>query len=87
MGERLQHRVARPVGDDFAAVEHDQAVDQIEHRRLVRGEHEGAALYEFLEVRDERLLGVVIHRTRGLIEQEHRRPKKASDHRALRRQL
>src|SRR5436190_572101 len=70
----LQHIVARAVGDDLALVHQDDALDQLEQRRAVRDEDQGAALQLLLEPLDQSAFGLRVHRAGRLVHDEDRRP-------------
>src|SRR6185369_12959238 len=71
--QRVEHAGLRSVGHDLAAVEHDQAIDQAQHRVAMRDQEQRLARHDLAEAGLERVLGAVVHRTRGLIEHQNRR--------------
>src|SRR3954469_3274928 len=72
-GQPLHHLVARPVGDDSAALDDDDPRHQLQQRRAVGDEDDGAVAKLLLEALDQGHLALRIHRAGRLVEDEDRR--------------
>ena len=68
--QRFHDAVARPVGDDLAAVDHDHARHHRQQRGAVRHQHHRLVVRELADVLRDLRLGGEVHRAGGLVEQQ-----------------
>src|SRR2546427_3844996 len=71
-GQRCQHGIPRPIRNNAALIDHNQAVHQAQQRRAVGDEEERAPVELRSEPRFELLFRALVHGATWLIEQQHR---------------
>src|SRR5260221_2009469 len=59
--QRIQNAGFRAIGDNLAAIENDQPIDQRQHRIAMRHQDDGPALDDFAQPALEGVFGTVIH--------------------------